>query len=85
MKRLAGLCALTLLAAACGSVSDDGGGGGGPDAGAGTNTDGGDGPDTTAPTILSMSPADGATGIAADASRDRVAPPRKNSRTRLWP
>jgi hypothetical protein len=66
MKKLVGFCVVGILAAACGGVSGGGDddGMGAPDAG----IDNPDEPDTTAPEILAITPANGAAGVRADAT-----------------
>lgn len=65
MARLSTLLVLTLATAACGDTMVDETG---PDAGGNADIDAGDAPDTTAPTIVSITPANGATGIRDDAT-----------------
>jgi hypothetical protein len=59
-----GICTIVWLTAACGGAGADSPDGGGDDG----DGDGGGGDDTTAPTVVSVSPASGAAGVREDAT-----------------
>jgi len=65
MRTLVGLCTAALLLVGCGGSSEDDPA---ADAGQDHGADAGDVEDTTAPEILSVSPADNATGVRDDAT-----------------